>query len=458
MRSLELQPTFENLKNAYLEDSIGRNQEINKFIELLDMLEDGTTICIDGKWGSGKTFFVRQTKMVLDAFNDFSGSLSDEDKDEIKRTWLKNSRNTKQEPNSQVTVYYDSWENDNDVDPILSIVYHIIKSIGVQCPKLDVIKFSTLVGTIVDTVTNRDIYRRLESLSPQNIISEIENQKDIHDLINEFLSSVIEERGNRLIIFIDELDRCKPSYAIQLLERIKHYFINDNLTFVFSVNLLELQKTIKKYYGNGFNACEYLNRFFDIPVVLNEINLNEYFSGLVGSRISGHAYDDVFDFMIKRFHFSIRETADYLRILRINSWNAGHSNAELIEDQAFCSVLIAPIQIGLYLHDRQLYDSFVNGDYCEIIIEAINSLSVRAQQYFYGLLLDSNESYDEQDSKIIVSKESKIQGLCNAIFKKNYSRSYYRTVIGSIEITDDTKMYLQSITGVLSNKSKYEND
>ena len=72
----------------------------------------------------------------------------------------------------------------------------------------------------------------------KNIISEIENQKDIHDLINEFLSSVIEERGNRLIIFIDELDRCKPSYAIQLLERIKHYFINDNLTFVFSVNLL----------------------------------------------------------------------------------------------------------------------------------------------------------------------------------------------------------------------------
>lgn len=125
----------------------------------------------------------------------------------------------------------DSWENDNDVDPILSIVYHIIKSIGVQCPKLDVIKFSTLVGTIVDTVTNRDIYRRLESLSPQNIISEIENQKDIHDLINEFLSSVIEERGNRLIIFIDELDRCKPSYAIQLLRGL-------NTTSLMTISLL----------------------------------------------------------------------------------------------------------------------------------------------------------------------------------------------------------------------------
>ena len=458
MRSLELQPTFENLKNAYLEDSIGRNLEINKFIELLDMLEDGTTICIDGKWGSGKTFFVRQTKMVLDAFNDFSSNLSDEDKEEIKKTWLKHSRNIKQEPNPQVTVYYDSWESDSDVDPILSIVYHIVKSVGVQCPKLDVSKFSTLVGNIVDTVTNRDICKRLESLSPQNIISDIENQKDIHELIYEFLSSVIEERGNRLIIFIDELDRCKPSYAIQLLERIKHYFINDNLTFVFSVNLLELQKTIKKYYGNDFNACEYLNRFFDIPVVLNEIDLNDYFSDLVGSKISGHAYDDVFDFMIKRFHFSIRETADYLRILRINSWHVGHSESNVSEDRAYCEILIAPIQIGLYLHDRELYDSFINGEYSEIIVEAIDSLSARAQHYFLDSLLNRDETYDNEEGKISVRKQDKVQELCYALFETRYSRGYYRIEIGSVEITDDTKKYLQSITGVLSNKSKYEND
>ena len=50
------------------------------------------------------------------------------------------------------------------------------------------------------------------------------------------------KKGNRLIIMVDELDRCKPSYAVKLLERIKHYFTNDRITFVFSVNTYELEK------------------------------------------------------------------------------------------------------------------------------------------------------------------------------------------------------------------------
>ena len=49
------------------------------------------------------------------------------------------------------------------------------------------------------------------------------------------------ERGNRLIIFIDELDRCKPTFAVHLLEQIKHYIFDDRITFVFSINLEQLQ-------------------------------------------------------------------------------------------------------------------------------------------------------------------------------------------------------------------------
>jgi predicted KAP-like P-loop ATPase len=67
-----------------------------------------------------------------------------------------------------------------------------------------------------------------------------------------------------LIIFVDELDRCKPSFAVKLLEQIKHYFLLQNVTFVFSTNILELSKTISKFYGNDFQGDKYLNRFFDL--------------------------------------------------------------------------------------------------------------------------------------------------------------------------------------------------
>lgn len=69
------------------------------------------------------------------------------------------------------------------------------------------------------------------------------------------------ERADKVVIFIDELDRCKPTYAVKLLERIKHYFNNDKIIFVFSTNLEELQSSVKCVYGESFNAYRYLDRF-----------------------------------------------------------------------------------------------------------------------------------------------------------------------------------------------------
>ena len=57
---------------------------------------------------------------------------------------------------------------------------------------------------------------------------------------------------------------------MKLLERIKHYFNNDRVTFLFSVNVAELQHTVKTHYGADFNASRYLDRFFDLRVPLSK--------------------------------------------------------------------------------------------------------------------------------------------------------------------------------------------
>lgn len=59
----------------------------------------------------------------------------------------------------------------------------------------------------------------------------------------------------RIIIFIDELDRCKPSYAVRLLEQIKHYMCDERITFILAVNTAQLQHTIRHFYGSEFDAC-----------------------------------------------------------------------------------------------------------------------------------------------------------------------------------------------------------
>ena len=65
---------------------------------------------------------------------------------------------------------------------------------------------------------------------------------------------------------IDKSDRCKPTFAVHLLEQIKHYIFDDRITFVFSINLEQLQHTIKQYYGADFDSCRYLDRFFDLRI------------------------------------------------------------------------------------------------------------------------------------------------------------------------------------------------
>lgn len=62
-------PTEENLIETMYKDTINRNKDIVYFYNILQAQESASTIAIDGRWGSGKTFFVCQTKLVINALN-----------------------------------------------------------------------------------------------------------------------------------------------------------------------------------------------------------------------------------------------------------------------------------------------------------------------------------------------------------------------------------------------------
>ena len=71
-----------------------------------------------------------------------------------------------------------------------------------------------------------------------------------------------------LVVFIDELDRCRPTYTIELLEVAKHLFAVDGVVFVLGVNRSEIAESVKAVYGASFGAQAYLNRFFDLDIRL----------------------------------------------------------------------------------------------------------------------------------------------------------------------------------------------
>lgn len=79
-----------------------------------------------------------------------------------------------------------------------------------------------------------------------------------------------------LFVIIDELDRCRPSYAIALLERVKHLFEVENVAFIFATNADQLQHSVEGAYGPSFDGFRYLGRFFERTYQLHAPNPNEF--------------------------------------------------------------------------------------------------------------------------------------------------------------------------------------
>ena len=138
--------------------------------------------------------------------------------------------------------------------------------------------FWNIITALAGVVTKRNFNDFNKALQGNDIFQDFKDADYVSKKVKEFIDSLIGESNKRLVIFIDELDRCKPDYAIRFLERIKHYFDDDRVIFVFSVNLLQLQYTVKNYYGADFDATRYLDKFFDLRCSLPTIDIEKYIS------------------------------------------------------------------------------------------------------------------------------------------------------------------------------------
>lgn len=458
MKAYDLQPAYENLRDTLVKDAIERNSDVVRFVSVLDSIEDNCSIALEGQWGSGKTFFVKQTKMMLDAHNDFLPCLQENDRNlirNIRANYYGNSAPTLQ---PQVCVYYDAWENDNDDDPILSMVYAILNSVETDFSFKDTSCLKVAAG-ILEVFSGRDWEELIESFKGEDPLAKLKQEKATEQRVHEFLESLLPEKGNRLIVFIDELDRCKPSYAVKLLERIKHYFIDDKITFVFSVNIDELQYTIKKYYGEGFDGSKYLDRFFDLRISLPPVNIQKYCYSL-GFSESSYYYDVVCGAVIKAYDFGLREIAKYLRLTKIAAYKPTHDNSfsfPFSDGRAilFCLSYVIPIMIGLKISDTSKYKNFIEGKDFTPLIEISGLVSIHA----FGRLLDQDETYFEKDTqqgKKLVTVKSKLKLVYEALFKTDYGREIRSISIGNLEFSERTKETLLRAASLLSQYTRLD--
>lgn len=452
MKSLELKPNSDILLKTLENNIIDRNIELVRFIELLDSIKSNFSIAIDNDWGTGKTFFVKQTKMILDAYNEYSYDYEQNNSERIKNV-IKFK-----DINLHLAVYYNAWENDNQKTPLLSLIYEIIKVAKIDNNKTDIsIKKEQIIkdglSAIVKHFSGIDIKELLKSIEikEKDIFKEIKEQKSIKEQVDSILNSLLLEHGERLVIFIDELDRCRPTFAVELLEQIKHYFGNDRITFVFSTNIKQLQYTIKKYYGGEFEAKRYLDKFFDLTISLSEIDSIKYFN-FVNENSRGDMYDYVCKEIVKEYNFTLRDVIKFIQINKICIEDLRKNQDRYIyfDESIFKYVLtyILPIMIGLKIKRYNQYEDFITGK------DSTPLITILSKSKWISYDIDKLFSKEEKISKNFSMIKEKLELLYEAIFIEQYTdKSSIK--IGELEFTKETREILFEAEGLLSRFARY---
>ena len=237
-----------------------------------------------------------------------------------------------------------------------------------------------------------------------------------------------ESRENRpLIVVIDELDRCRPSYAVELLEVAKHLFAVDHIVFVLAVNRSELAHSIRALYGSEFDAQGYLRRFFDVDFRLPDPDRKAFINEmLVVIGIDGYferiRYPDNIIVPDLLLHFFSEPSLSLRRIAQAVH-RLGLVFASLRGDQRFFS-LTAAVALILRTVDSDLYHRFVRGEVSDLkVVDAVfdglgtkdlkksgNTLFeaviiVAAQENEFGQLPDSVDTPLLQKYQALVSDE-----------------------------------------------------
>ena len=250
--------------NPFANDLLDREQYADILTSLIDTSEKGFTMSINATWGYGKTTFVRMWEQKLKNFGYPTVYINAWEKDFI--------------DNPFAVIMATIWEQTQKQTAYIKNPSEVLKNLGDIASKILAHHYigDTALEAIKNGISN-DVH---PPYALDQYIKQVENIKQFKEQLSIYVQQLKSQEGNakdKLIIFVDELDRCRPDYAIEMLERIKHLFSIDNVIFILSVDQLVLQESIMGFYGSSnISAENYLRRFIDIEYRLPEPSVDNF--------------------------------------------------------------------------------------------------------------------------------------------------------------------------------------
>ncbi|OOV84087.1 MULTISPECIES: KAP family P-loop NTPase fold protein [unclassified Acinetobacter] len=266
---------FENIETAWEGDLWDRRRLGEQLTSYVDRLNCGAVLALDARWGEGKTWFVRH--------------------------WAKHLDDTQHN-----VIYLDAFANDYLEDPFLTIAAEISQTFK-ESEEIDddeIKDFNAKTASVLISLAAvipmiaakagmhwiglggageafKEVYEEGKALYDtaseeiaakvkEKIEKKIENhqveKQTIHDFKKE-LAVLAGKLDKPLVFIIDELDRCRPDFAIRLIERVKHFFDIPKIVFVLVMNKPQLSQSVQNFYGYEAEiTADYFEKFIDLTI------------------------------------------------------------------------------------------------------------------------------------------------------------------------------------------------
>jgi hypothetical protein len=259
---------------------------------------------LDADWGGGKTFFLDRLKLHLESRGHIAASVNAWRDDHASDPYvaIMSAIDRALEPYvkrpGKLTTAWGAAKNSGGkiaLSAATAVGKGLFKKFaGTSFDEVaDVLKGEGVLDAIPDEILDGGVdgaEREIQQIFDKGLQHLIDKFKetdkaigDFRDKLSKMVRSLSVKKKTPLFVLVDELDRCRPSYAIQLLERVKHLFDVDGVVFVFATNSEQLQHSVSGAYGPGFNGFRYLKRFFDRTYVFASPSIDK----LVAQRCSG---------------------------------------------------------------------------------------------------------------------------------------------------------------------------
>lgn len=255
-----------------LQDKIGREEIVDKICGLVNLLKKDKNFClaINGAWGSGKSFVLGLIEEKLSKKQEY------------------------------IIIKYDAWENTFYSDPLIAILSCVIDGIEEKLYLVERTEEKAKKAAKTGVNTLAKLSTKIEKLKAviegiKTIIKDFHNPIDTAALgdfksyqkllkaTKEILNKITQageyrEKQTKLVILVDEIDRCLPDEQLNILERLHHLFAVKNCAVIVTMNQACVAQTVKTIYG--VDGYEYLRKFFDFTFRL-DTSADEYLKNLL---------------------------------------------------------------------------------------------------------------------------------------------------------------------------------